>query len=366
VSPQNVLIAANGQVRITDFGVAKARGQLHAPTQTGEVKGKIAYMAPEQVTTKDIDRRVDVFAIGCVLYEATVGQRPFHGGDALSTLYQLLEEPIVPPSARAENYPPELEAIVLKAMERDREARYPSAAEFGRALERWLIAEKATVTDADVAATLRSAMGDHVDKLREKIETAITAIESGKADSLPPPPDEEPLTLVQAMATPQGGRTLGGASLPDIETKRSRSGILLVIGGLAAAIAIGAVLFTGRSNEPPVSKLPDPVATSKTTESTTTPFTAGATVATPVSTSNPTPEAGLSAEPAASITPLTLRPGVGRRNPRGPTPGPTAATGTPTATTTSTPNPTGARPLDGPTPVRKQRVLDADNPFAPK
>jgi eukaryotic-like serine/threonine-protein kinase len=366
VSPQNVLIAANGQVRITDFGVAKARGQLHAPTQTGEVKGKIAYMAPEQVTTKDIDRRVDVFAIGCVLYEATVGQRPFHGGDALSTLYQLLEEPIVPPSARAENYPPELEAIVLKAMERDREARYPSAAEFGRALERWLIAEKATVTDADVAAALRSAMGDHVDKLREKIETAITAIESGKADSLPPPPDEEPLTLVQAMATPQGGRTLGGASLPDIETKRSRSGLLLVIGGLAAAIAVGAVLFTGRSNEPPVSKLPDPVATSKTTEPATPPFTAGATVATPVSTGDPAPEAGVSAEPAASITPLTLRPGVGRRNPRAPTPGPTAATGAPTTTTTSTPNPTGARPLDGPTPVRKQRVLDADNPFAPK
>jgi serine/threonine-protein kinase len=77
VSPQNVLISTKGQVRITDFGVAKARGQVHAPTQTGEVKGKIAYMAPEQVTTKDIDRRADVFALGCCLYEATVGQRPF-------------------------------------------------------------------------------------------------------------------------------------------------------------------------------------------------------------------------------------------------------------------------------------------------
>jgi serine/threonine-protein kinase len=86
VSPQNVLISTKGQVRITDFGVAKARGQVHAPTQTGEVKGKIAYMAPEQVTTKDIDRRADVFALGCVLYEATTGQRPFSGGDALATL----------------------------------------------------------------------------------------------------------------------------------------------------------------------------------------------------------------------------------------------------------------------------------------
>jgi serine/threonine-protein kinase len=364
-----VLISANGQVRITDFGVAKARGQLHAPTQTGEVKGKIAYMAPEQVTTKDIDRRVDVFAIGCVLYEATVGQRPFHGGDALSTLYQLLEEPIVPPSARAENYPPELEAIVLKAMERDREARYPSAAEFGRALERWLIAEKATVTDADIATALRNAMGDHVDKLREKIETAITAIESGKADSLPPPPDDEPVTLVGAMSTPQGGRTLGGAALPDLETKRSRSGLLLVIGGLAAAVAVGAVLFTSRSNQPPLTPGPESVATNKPVDpsSTAQGFTAGANVATPVPSNDAAPEASVTAEPEASVAPLTLRPG--RRFVRTPSPTP-AASSTPSTTTTTTsahtPSPTGARPLDGPTPVRKQRVLDADNPFAPK
>jgi serine/threonine protein kinase len=372
VSPQNVLIAANGQVRITDFGVAKARGQLHAPTQTGEVKGKIAYMAPEQVTTKDIDRRVDVFAIGCVLYEATVGQRPFHGGDALSTLYQLLEEPIVPPSARAENYSPELEAIVLKAMERDREARYPSAAEFGRALERWLIAEKATVTDADIATALRNAMGDHVDKLRDKIETAITAIESGKADSLPPPPDDEPVTLVGAMSTPQAGPTLSGAALPDLETKRSRSGLLLVIGGLAAAVAVGAVLFTSRSNQPPVTKSPDPAAIDKPSDPAATAqgFTAGATVATPIATGDAAPGASVTAEPAASIAPLTLRPGA-RRYVRTPAPASsgaasTATTATTTTTSTHTPNPTGARPLDGPTPVRKQRVLDADNPFAPK
>src|SRR6185369_2807198 len=170
----------------TDFGVAKARGQLHAPTQTGEVKGKIAYMAPEQVTTRDIDRRVDVFAVGCMLYEATVGERPFHGGDALSTLYQLLEQPIVPPSARAENYSPELEAIVLKAMARDRDERYPSAAEFGRALERWLITEKAGVADTDVALTLKTALGDHIEGIRQKIDHAITAIETGVAESLPP------------------------------------------------------------------------------------------------------------------------------------------------------------------------------------
>jgi serine/threonine-protein kinase len=365
VSPQNVLIAANGQVRITDFGVAKARGQLHAPTQTGEVKGKIAYMAPEQVTTKDIDRRVDVFAVGCVLYEATVGERPFHGGDALSTLYQLLEEPIVPPSARAPGYPPELEAIVLKAMERDREQRYPSAAEFGRALERWLISEKATVTDADVAAALRGALAEHIDTLHSKIENAITAIESGKADSLPPPEDE-PVTIAKGYATPQGGRTLGGASLPDVELKRSRSGVVLGAVGAAAALAVAAFFVFGRPAPAPVPDKPaDPIARERATEppatTTATSGVAAAATATPVATSEPTvaPSAATQAAPKSSAPTGNARPG--HRPLRTPGPSPTANT-----TATATSGTTTVHPADTSHPTKKQRPLDTENPFAPE
>jgi serine/threonine-protein kinase len=362
VSPQNVLIAANGQVRITDFGVAKARGQLHAPTQTGEVKGKIAYMAPEQVTTKDIDRRVDVFAIGCVLYEATVGERPFHGGDALSTLYQLLEEPIVPPSARAPGFPPELEAIVLKAMERDREQRYPSAAEFGRALERWLISEKATVTDADVATTLRTSLGEHIEGLHAKIEKAILAIESGKADSLPPP-EEEPVTLIAPSATPQGGRTLGGASLPEVQTKRNRSGILLAIGGVVAAAAAAMFAVIGRPGPVP-EKSAEPVAHQKPPEpSAIAPsFAAGATVAPVASTEPavvPTPSATDSTATKASAAPASTRAGTHH-----PTHAASTATVAPTATSTS--GATTVHPAETAHPVKKPRSLDSENPFAPQ
>jgi len=359
VSPQNVLIAANGQVRITDFGVAKARGQLHAPTQTGEVKGKIAYMAPEQVTTKDIDRRVDVFAIGCVLYEATVGERPFHGGDALSTLYQLLEEPIVPPSARAEGYPPELEAIVLKAMERDREQRYPSAAEFGRALERWLISEKATVTDTDVATALHAALGDHIDALHTKIETAITAIETGKADSLPPPEDE-PVTLVGPSATPQGGRTLGGASLPDVEKKRGRSGLALAALGVLAAAA-GAFVVFGRPAPAPV-KSADPVVNQKPpeTKATGTPATVGLPVSAPTASADPVSSAPSASsatepEPRTSATPSS--------RPSGHHAVVTKVPVTPTATAANT-GTTTVHPVESAHPPKKPRSLDNENPFA--
>lgn len=363
VSPQNVLIAANGQVRITDFGVAKARGQLHAPTQTGEVKGKIAYMAPEQVTTKDIDRRVDVFAIGCVLYEATVGMRPFHGGDALSTLYQLLEEPIVPPSARAENYPPELEAIVLKAMERDREQRYPSAAEFGRALERWLMSEKATVTDVDIATALRAALGDHIEALHQKIETAITAIETGKADSLPPPEDE-PVTLVGQSATPQGGRTLGGASLPDVEKKRGRSGLAIAGLGVLAAAAAGAFFAFGRPGPAPA-KSAEPVTHAAPVEpsATATTGTVGSPANVPSASAEPqtsaTPSATATTEPEAkpsatsATRPWTHHP-TAVHTPVAPT---TAATPTNTGTTT-------VHPADSARPVKKPRSLDNENPFS--
>src|ERR1041384_1833227 len=100
VSPQNVLVSTRGQVRLADFGVAKSRGQLHKATETGEVKGKLSYMAPEQVTSKTIDRRADVFALGCVLYEAALGVRPFHGADALATIYKILEEDLPLPHAQ--------------------------------------------------------------------------------------------------------------------------------------------------------------------------------------------------------------------------------------------------------------------------
>ena len=186
VSPQNVLLSSNGQVKLTDFGVAKAKGQLHAPTQTGEVKGKLSYMAPEQVTTRDVDRRADVFALGCVLYEASTGARPFKGDDALSTLYQLLEQPIVPPSSVKQGYPPGLERITLKALDRDPDKRYQTAEEMARALEMWLASERALISDADLAKVIDSAMGERIAERVAAVQAAQIACDAPETAAVEP------------------------------------------------------------------------------------------------------------------------------------------------------------------------------------
>lgn len=169
VSPQNVLISSRGSVFVTDFGVAKAAGQAHTPTETGEVKGKVAYMAPEQVKSKAVDRRADVFSLGCLLYSATTGQRPFQGDDALATLYQILEKTVEPPSVLEPAYPATLERILLKALSKEPEERFGSAEELRVALEGWLADEDARVTEQDVAALLREHLGETIRERRALI-----------------------------------------------------------------------------------------------------------------------------------------------------------------------------------------------------
>ncbi len=206
VSPQNVLISAQGHVKVADFGVARARGQLHKPTETGELKGKLSYMAPEQLTTKDFDRRADVFALGCVLYEATTGSRPFHGGDALETMYKLLETNCARPLDLLPDYPPDLEAIVLKALEKEPTKRYQSAEALCSELEQFLSTHRALVTDRDIAELVASTLGERIDARRAELNQAIV-----DADELAANPGQRraPPTL-----TLPSGEVVPGAQTP--------------------------------------------------------------------------------------------------------------------------------------------------------
>jgi len=137
VSPSNVLVSYGGCVKLIDFGVAKAAGRQQE-TRAGTLKGKIAYMSPEQCAGKGVDRRSDVFALGVILFEMTTGTRLFtsDGGD-YALIKKVVEEDAPLPSSRRDGYPLELEGIVMRALRRDPAERYPSAQALQLDLERF-------------------------------------------------------------------------------------------------------------------------------------------------------------------------------------------------------------------------------------
>jgi len=134
VSPQNVLVGIDGISRIADFGVARAAVRLSV-TQSGNVKGKIHYMAPEQVTGDSVDCRADVYAAGALLWEVLVGERRLKGEGEVALMYEVVQAPVVGPRERNADIPPELDEVCRRALMRDPAHRYPSAAAFADAIE---------------------------------------------------------------------------------------------------------------------------------------------------------------------------------------------------------------------------------------
>lgn len=160
VSPPNILISLSGQVKVSDFGIAKARHQLHERTKTGEVKGKFGYLAPEQISGAPGDRRIDIYAMGCVLYMATLGVRPF--GHAAESMSKILRGQLKFPSEVDPDFPPGLESIIKKSISKSPDDRYGTAAEMRRALENWLMGERRVVTQGHIAACLRERISPAV------------------------------------------------------------------------------------------------------------------------------------------------------------------------------------------------------------
>lgn len=135
ISPQNILVGLDGVPRVLDFGIAKAMGQLHL-TEQGHVKGKLAYMAPEQALGGSVTRLTDLFAAGIVLWEALTNMRLFEADSEAAVLHKLREHPIAPPSTIHPEATSALDEVVLKALSRNPADRFQSAEEFAIAIER--------------------------------------------------------------------------------------------------------------------------------------------------------------------------------------------------------------------------------------
>jgi serine/threonine protein kinase len=135
VSPSNLMVTYQGGIKVLDFGIARALGRQQENTQTGVVKGKFPYCSPEQLRGKELDRRSDVFALGCVAWELFTGMRLFRRDTEVLTCQAVLNEEALPPSQFRTDLPAGVDRIVLKALEKDRERRYATCLELRKELE---------------------------------------------------------------------------------------------------------------------------------------------------------------------------------------------------------------------------------------
>ncbi|MBL8958127.1 MAG: DUF2378 family protein [Myxococcaceae bacterium] len=151
VSPQNVIVGFSGGVKLIDFGVAKAANKI-TRTATGIIKGKYAYMSPEQARGDELDSRSDIFGLGIVFYEVLTGQRLFKRENDTATLRAVVGLKVTPPSQVVKGIPKAVDAIVMRALEKHRDDRYQTASEMQLALEEFLVRQRLPATPAHVAA----------------------------------------------------------------------------------------------------------------------------------------------------------------------------------------------------------------------
>jgi serine/threonine-protein kinase len=173
VSPQNILVGHDGFTKMVDFGLAKATALGDGATRAGQLKGKISYMAPEQIRGDPLDRRADVFALGVVLYAVTTGKHPFRRESEGATLFAISSPEAAPAPSRFMSYPAELEAVLMKAIAKDPDKRYSSALEFARALEQTLPESERAHGGERVAQFINGLLGAQHEQQKAALAEAL-------------------------------------------------------------------------------------------------------------------------------------------------------------------------------------------------
>jgi len=177
VSPHNILIGTDGIARLTDFGVAKADVRM-ASTRTGQFKGKLSYMAPEQASSNETDQRSDLFSVGIILWESLTGRRLFKGESNAATLNKLLNDTIVKPSDLWPDLEP-FDDVVMKALSRNPAGRFQTADEFGEALDD-AAGRTGVAKTRDVAEVVQALDAEKLQDERQRVRDSIEML--GRAE----------------------------------------------------------------------------------------------------------------------------------------------------------------------------------------
>ncbi|MBX3130366.1 MAG: serine/threonine protein kinase [Polyangiaceae bacterium] len=183
VTPHNLFMTYDGAVKVVDFGIAKVAGRL-ANTRAGTLKGKLAYMSPEQVRGAAIDRRTDIFALGVVLWELTTGRRLFRMDSDLETLERVQACVVPPPSSIVPDYPVELESIVMRALAKDLERRFQTARDVSRALQQYLMRAGSFVGPEEIGKYVKHVLSDRFQRREAHLQWAAEVTQTISLEQL--------------------------------------------------------------------------------------------------------------------------------------------------------------------------------------
>ncbi len=218
VSPSNVLLSHDGAVKVCDFGIARATSR-QTETNKGTLKGKFSYMSPEQCRSQPLDRRSDVFSIGVLLYELSTLTRLFKADSDFELLRTIIEGDTPPPSTRIADYPPELERIVMRALEKDPAQRYQTAQEMQLDLEEFAREQKLAMSSVNIA----KMMGQRFEKRTDALSKAASRDSASLPVFLPVGSgDESEISITSEVAAVGGTPTLTPTLTPTFTPSRSR------------------------------------------------------------------------------------------------------------------------------------------------
>lgn len=296
VSPHNVMVSFAGEVKIMDFGIAKAASRS-TKTRVGTVKGKCAYMSPEQARGKNLDARSDLFALGVCLWEMLTGKRLFVGETDFETLNNVLKAEVPPPSELNPEVPKELDAIVLKSLAKNVEDRQKDVGQFVNELNRWFFSAVPDPDAVNLNGYMQDLFSDDIVQMRNDVAAEVAMLEAAKKggqtfsgqrkNATGSQPSARPMDDERTMALPDGAMAMDSdrtMAIPDaiahvrgksqvaipmpgasqiIVQQKSNTGLVV---GIAAvlAVAIGIVAFVAlKKNDQPAAAPSAPVAAEK-------------------------------------------------------------------------------------------------------
>ncbi|HEX7604764.1 MAG TPA: protein kinase, partial [Polyangiaceae bacterium] len=255
----------DGVTRLTDFGIVRAEERI-GNTRDGQLKGKLSYMAPEQTTSEPVDRRVDIFTAGIVLWECLASKRLFRGNTDAEVLRNLLDAPIPRLREVSPGYPQALDDVLARALRRDPDERFDNAAEFAEALEE--AAEGLGIASPKaVGAYVRAFVGDAVDDVQSRVRAWMEnprRSQNPVAPVLAPGDDSKVRARGEAAGTGSAeGRPMPARypSSPDTGTTHTRRPILIAVAAaglvlIGAGVATTTLLLAAHNN--PTPPLPAP------------------------------------------------------------------------------------------------------------